>query len=304
MSEYIFPLPVVENIGDPFVLTASDGYYYMYGTSHVEQGGYNVYKSDDLSNWKMMGRCFINPDDSWVYKDFWAPEVIEKDGKFYMFYTAREAERDLLQIGLAVSDTPVGPFVDYLQKPLLDVDYAVIDASILMDDDEIYLYYSRDCSVNVVDGVNRSDIYVVMLDHEFRQKGEPILLFAPTQDWETRLVEENFMWNEGASVIKVDDLYYMTYSGNPFWSFDYAIGVATSTSPVGPFVKYANNPVVKGSISQRVSGTGHNAIFTSHDNSKTYISYHVHKDFDIRGGDRCAIISEVEFTDGALKLIK
>jgi len=303
-KEYIFPKSVVENIGDPFVLTASDGNYYMYGTSHIEQGGYYVWKSSDLTTWEQVGRSFINPENSWVYKDFWAPEVTEHQGKFYMFYTAREVKRDILQIGLAVADSPIGPFIDTLQRPLLDVDYAVIDASVLVDDDgRIYMYYSRDCSVNVVDGLHRSDIYVVELDENFNQKSDPIFLFAPTQIWETTPVEKGWMWNEGASVIKVNNTYYMTYSANPFWSFDYAIGVATSSSPTGSFEKYENNPVLTGSITQKVSGTGHNSIFKSHDSKKTYIAYHIHKDFDIRGGDRCAIISEVEFKNCRMELI-
>ena len=268
-NDYIFPKAVVENIGDPFVLTASDGYYYMYGTSHVEQGGYHVWKSSDLEEWKLEGRSFINPDNSWVYKDFWAPEVIEYKGKYYMFYTAREIERDILQIGLAVADEPIGPFIDKKQSPVLDVDYAVIDASILIDDGKIYLYYSRDCSVNIVDGIHRSDIYVVELDENFDQKDAPVFLFAPTQEWETKLVENGWMWNEGASVIKVGEFYYMTYSGNPFWSFDYAVGLAVSTSPIGPFEKYAKNPVLRGCSEQKISGTGHNSIFTSHDGMKT-----------------------------------
>ena len=303
-QKYTFPTPVVDLIGDPFVLTASDGNYYMYGTSHIEQGGYHVWQSSDLLTWNQLGRSFINPEDSWVYKDFWAPEVIEYKGKYYMFYTAREKKRDILQIGLAVAETPAGPFVDTRGKALLNVDYAVIDASVLVDDDgRIYLYYSRDCSVNVVAGINRSDIYVVELDENFEQIGEPLFLFAPSQKWETNEIEKNFRWNEGASVIKVDGTYYMTYSGNPFWSFEYAIGVATSNSPIGPFTKYENNPVLTGCREQKVSGTGHNSIFKSHDNTKTYIAYHVHQDFTKGGGDRSAIISEVVFKDGSMTLV-
>lgn len=297
MSEYIFPQKVVDLIGDPFVLAASDNNYYMYGTSHIEQAGYHVWKSSDLENWEQIGRSFVNKNDDWAYKDFWAPEVVEYFGKFYMFYTAREKKRDILQIGLAVADNPVGPFSDSLKKPLLNVDYAVIDASVLIDDDSrIYLYFSKDCSVNIVDGFNRSDIYVVELNDKFEQISEPIFLFAPTQDWETKPVEEGWMWNEGASVIKNrDGIYYLTYSANPFWSYEYAIGLATSKCPTGPFEKYASNPILTGSIKQEISGTGHNSIFSSHDKTKTYIAYHVHKDFEKKGGDRSAIISEVVF---------
>ena len=96
------------------------------------------------------------------------------------------------------------------------------------DGGRIYLYYALDCSENVVDGVHRSDVYVVELDENLEQKGEPIFLFSPTQEWEIQELQAGWLWNEGPSVIKVDDLYYMTYSGNPYYSFEFAIGVATS----------------------------------------------------------------------------
>ena len=303
-GNYVFPGAVVENIGDPYVLAASDGIYYMYGTSDIASGGYYVWKSANLKQWALDGVCFERKNSGWGYKDFWAPEVIEYHQKFYMFYTAREEKSDLLKIGVAVSNHPSGPFIDEKKTPILNVDYAVIDASIWMEDGgNIYMYFSRDCSVNVVDGINRSDIYVVELDQEFNQKEEPKFLFSPSQEWEIRSVEKGWQWNEGPSVIKVDGLYYMTYSGNPFWSFDYSIGLAVSTSPTGPFEKYGNNPVVYGSRSQKISGPGHNSIFQSHDKSKTYIAYHIHMDSAVGGGKRKALISQVEFRDGKMELL-
>ena len=294
---------VVAHIGDPFVLTASDGKYYMYCTNHVEIGGYNVWSSSDLENWTLDGQCFKKSDTNWCYKDFWAPEVIEYNNRFYMFYTAREKSTDLLKIGVAVSDKPTGPFIDEKNKPLLDIDYAIIDASVLVDEDKIYMYYSRDCSTNIIDGIHRSDIYAIELDDNFDPISEPLFLFHPTQEWETNPLEKDFLWNEGPSVIKVGDFYYMTYSANPFWSVKYSVGVATSHSPLGPFNKDTNNPVLASELEKGISGPGHNSIFKSHDGTKIYIAYHVHHDPNVGGGDRDAIISEVIFKDGTMNLI-
>ena len=303
-QQYVFPEPVVRHLADPFVLTASDGVYYMYGTSTNEGGVFRAWSSTDLENWQSEGIVFYYRRGDWAYTHFWAPEVVERDGRFYMFYTARERSTNRLHIGLAVSDSPLGPFVDERQRPLLNVNYAVIDAHVFIDDDgRIFMYYSRDCSENVVNGIHRSDIYVVELDEDFEQKGDPIFLFSPTQEWETKDVQLGWLWVEGPSVIKIGDTYYMTYSGNPYYAFEYAIGVATSDSPTGPFEKYEGNPVVQGDMEQNVSGTGHNSIFRSQDGERIYIAYHIHMNPTVGGGSRKVLISQVEFIDGTMRLI-
>ena len=85
-TAYTNPLDV--KFGDPYVLLASDGHYYMYGTGGVEDG-FGCYRSDDLVNWEYLGAVYKgNTPDSWAESCFWAPEVYERDGKFYMFFSA------------------------------------------------------------------------------------------------------------------------------------------------------------------------------------------------------------------------
>ena len=77
------PLPV--QFGDPYVLLASDGIYYMYGTGGGAVDGFSVYSSPDLVNWKAEGQVFRgNVPGSWGVANFWAPEVYERGGKCYM----------------------------------------------------------------------------------------------------------------------------------------------------------------------------------------------------------------------------
>lgn len=151
---YTFPDPVTSQIADPFVLTASDGNYYMYGTNTRSGGalGFPVLASQNLQDWESLGMAYAYNPDGWAVKDFWAPEVLEYHGHYYMFYTARDRTTEMLKIGLAIADSPTGPFRDASDTPLLDVDYAVIDPSPFLDDDgRIYLYYVKDVSENVVD---------------------------------------------------------------------------------------------------------------------------------------------------------
>ena len=304
---FTFPEPVLQNVADPFVLTASDGYYYLYGTgtSASTGGGFRVWRSDNLTDWTAEGLAFSYRRGNWGLSDFWAPEVLEYNNRYYMFYTARDRETGRLNIGVATSDSPMGPFEDERNEPILNFGYAAIDASPFVDEDgRIYMYYARDVSENIISAdLRRSDIYVVELNSEMEVISEPTLLFYPTQAWETQFVQEGWVWNEGPSVIRVDDLYYMTYSGNPYYAFEYAIGLAVADSPVGEFVKDENNPIVQGDKAQRVSGPGHNSIFKSHDGQVTYIAYHTHINFEQGGGEREVRISEVVFENGQMRLV-
>ena len=80
---------------------------------------------------------------------YWAPEVYEVKGKFYLFYSAQwkvnpSHELENFRIGVAVADSPLGPFIDLANRPVFDPGYPVIDANVLFDTDgKAYLYYSR-----------------------------------------------------------------------------------------------------------------------------------------------------------------
>ena len=94
----------VSGIGDPFVLHASDGKYYLYATSFFPadgKEGFNVWQSADLSDWGAPRQCYAADGRSFGYKDFWAPEVTERGGRFYMHYSARWKKNDSLRIGVA-----------------------------------------------------------------------------------------------------------------------------------------------------------------------------------------------------------
>ena len=80
--------PLTVAFGDPFILSASDGKYYMYGTGGVEKG-FAAYSSDNLVDWHFEGEVYSgNQPNSWTVKNYWAPEVYEFDGEYYMFFSA------------------------------------------------------------------------------------------------------------------------------------------------------------------------------------------------------------------------
>ena len=102
--------------------------------------------------------------------------------------------------------------------------------------------------------------------------GEPVALLTPPSslsdpqaEWESRSVtsgEVNRRWTEGSFAFKKDGIYYMMYSANFFGGKNYAVGYATAKSPLGPFAKSADNPVLQKNVEQGgdVTGTGHNMV--------------------------------------------
>lgn len=318
---YSNPLPVA--FGDPFILPAADGKYYMYGTGGVEKG-FGAYSSDDLADWKFEGQVYHGDQPgSWTVKNYWAPEVYEVNGKYYLFFSADwkvnpRNELENFRIGVAMADSPTGPFIELSDEPLFDPGYPIIDANILRHEGKTYLYYSRCCYKNPVesevadwaraqglfDEIEESWVYGVELSNDFTTViGEPVLLLQPptTMDnpqteWESRSVtsgEVNRRWTEGSFAFEHEDKIYMMYSANFFGGQNYAVGYATADHPLGPFTKAANNPVLEKNIDQggEVTGTGHNMVFWSDSGKKMHCVYHGRT--EKTGDERMVFIDEM-----------
>lgn len=281
----------ITRIGDPQILL-HDGMYYCYATGSSE--GFLVWESPDLVHWSAPEMCF-RAIDSWGKSNFWAPEVIEHNGKFIMHYTAKSRELDSLRLGVAVADHPKGPFADVHGAPMFDFGYAAIDGSALVCPEGNFLYFSKDCSENYVDGVKTSQIYCVRLNEELTQVvGEPELMTTPVEEFERKSLsmDEPHLWNEGPCVILLDGKYVMNYSANHFASNEYAICVAVADHPMGPWVKSVNNPVL--SCREGLFGAGHNAFFTAKD-GRLMTSFHIQTDPERPSGNRRTVVGEVAF---------
>ncbi len=300
--------PLTVSLGDPYVLLASDGKYYMYGTDETGKiKGFGVYCSDNLIDWEYKGQVYEgNTPGSWTLKNFWAPEVYERNGKFYMFFSADwkvnpTNEKENFRIGVAVSDKPTGPFKEISDKPLFDPGYPTIDGNILQFKNKTYLYYSRCCyknpvesevaawarKVNLFKEIEESWVYGVEIAPDFKSViGEPVLLLQPPKtmadkqaEWESRSVtggEVNRRWTEGSFAFVHKNMIYMMYSANYFGGKNYAVGYATSANPLGPFKKAENNPVLQKNTENGgiVTGTGHNCVTWSKDKKRMYCVYH------------------------------
>jgi beta-xylosidase len=99
------------------------------------------------------------------------------------------------------------------------------------------------------------------------KKGDPAEVIRPTADWE----HKKGAVTEGPWMLKHKELYYLMYSGSGADGPDYAIGYATAKSPLGPFTKYAGNPIAH--RADGVFGPGHHCVVTGSD-GRFWMVYH------------------------------
>ena len=254
---------------DPFILKYKDTYYlYCTAETHLTDLGIPVYKSKDLIHWE--GPCGKGPhglalykDDVWGNKMFWGGDVIEKNGKFYMFPTVEE------HLVVAVSDSPLGPFKQKIKKPMHEK-IKEIDGSVFIDGNgKAYIYFIR------LDGGNK--IYVAELSNDLLSMKDKTIKFCIESEegtWERGPNKPRAFVTEGAYTFKHNGYYYLTYTANHFMSKDYAVGYATSKKPTGPWKKFKANPILK--ATDEVHGPG-NAIFIKSPSEKEmFIVYHRH----------------------------
>lgn len=302
-ATYTNPLKTTDgdtlHIADPFVYR-HEGTYFLTGTTGNDS--FDYYTSPDMVTWKFGGTLYKRPEEHFGTDCFWAPEVKYYNGQFYMTYSCADPERGILLTCLAVSDTPEGPFRD-LYTPWFAPEYSAIDCHIFVDDDTTpYLYYS--CNGHR-DGYAFGEIYAVRMKADLSEfDGEPRLILKASQPWELVKSDIN-RCNEGPFVFKNGNTYYMTYSANDTGYEHYGVGVATASSPLGPWEKYDDNPLMTTDLDAGVSSPGHNSIIISPDGKEMFIVYHRHADpFGQRPSwDRVLCIDRIYIDkDGRLKI--
>ncbi|TDE11355.1 glycoside hydrolase family 43 protein [Dyadobacter psychrotolerans] len=247
-------------LADPAIFY-SKGTYYLYGTVEGNSNeGLKVYISKDQKNWKEKGYA-LKKGESFGEKGFWAPQVFEYKKKFYMAYVANE------EIAIAVADTPLGPFQQKV-KASLQAPVKQIDPYIYFDSDgRIYLYHVR------LQKGNR--LFVAEMKNDLSAILPETLKECISADfgWENT-ARANWPVAEGPTVLKRDGLYYLFYTANDFRNPDYAVGFATSNSPLGPWKKFGSNPILdRQDIG--MNGTGHGDFYKDKNGALSYV-FHTH----------------------------
>ncbi len=270
-------------LADPTIFH-HDGNYYLYGTSGKDSNlGFEVYVSRDLKSWKRSEKndgYALKKGESYGDKGFWAPQVFEFDGTFYMAYTANE------HIAIATSDSPLGPFTQ-AEKKDLEAPVKQIDPYVFIDDDgKKYLYHVR-----LTEG-NR--LFVAELKDDFSGIKQETLTycFHAEEAWENT-ANSDWTVSEGPAIIKHEGLYYFIYSANDFRNPDYAVGYATSKSPLGPWTKSSSNPIFDKSDAG-INGPGHGDYFVDAKGKLQYV-LHTHNS-DEKVAPRKTAVIELKFS--------
>jgi beta-xylosidase len=254
-----------------YIYPTTDGFPGWSGTQ------FKAFSSDDLVNWTDHGVIFDVPQDTvWAEGRAWAPAMAEKNGKYYFYYSADT------NIGVAVSDSPTGPFVDPLGKPLIPAgQYSgqMIDPMAFTDDDgQSYLYFGNGSG------------YVVKLKDDMISLDGPAVNITPSG------------FREGAFVFKRDGKYYFMWSENDTRDENYRVAYAIGNSPMGPFTK--QSIVLQKDLSLGIKGPGHHSVVQVPGKDEYYIVYHR---FSIPGGDgthREVSIDKMLFNeDGTIRAI-
>lgn len=134
---------------DPAPMVHNDTLYVY--TGHDENNAdffwmqeWRVYSTTDMANWTDHGSPLAIEDFTWGDDRAWAPQCIERNGKFYFYVPLHSKLSEAMAIGVAVGDTPTGPFKDALGKPLVDGSWDYIDPTVFIDDDgQAYLYWGN-----------------------------------------------------------------------------------------------------------------------------------------------------------------
>jgi len=247
---------------DPFILKDGDDYY-LYPTKDSEGWVYDkfhVFHSKDLVNWDGPYLALdLSRDVKWANSQAWAPGLNKYNGKYYMYFSAEA------QIGVAVADSPLGPFKDMLGKPLIKRDEyncQSIDADLFIDEDnQPYLLWGQGkCWIAPLneDMVSFKKEPVLLSDYFYKSRGKDPNVF------------DAGIYNEGPHLQKIDGKYLLTWSNYDTRDPRYQICYAVSDHVYGPYEAPENNRVTQ--PSQSHFGTGHASMAEYKGN--WYLAYH------------------------------
>ena len=171
--------PIVQTwfTSDPAPMVDGDRMYVY--TGHDEDNAdffwmyeWRAYSTTDMVNWTDHGALMSLDTFSWADDRAWAAQTIKRNGKYYWYICAHSKITNGMAIGVAVADSPTGPFKDALGKPLFDNGkWDNIDPTVFIDDDgQAYLYWGN------------PNIYVVKLNDDMVSfKGE-VTMIEQTED--------------------------------------------------------------------------------------------------------------------------
>ncbi|CCH01339.1 glycoside hydrolase family 43 [Fibrella aestuarina BUZ 2] len=263
--------------------------YPTYSDKYNKQVFMDAFSSPDLVNWTKHPRIVDTTAVKWAKRAMWAPSIVEKGGKYFLFFGANDVhEGEIGGIGVAVADKPEGPFRDYLGKPLIGQIHngaQPIDQFVFHDKDgQYYMIYGGWQHCNIA-----------KLNADF--KG-----FTPFDDGKTfrEITPKGYV--EGPFMFRRNGKYYFMWSEGGWTGPDYSVAYAVADSPFGPFERVGKilqqDPTV-------ARGAGHHSVLNVPGTDDWYIVYHRRPLTETDGNHRETCIDRMEFdANGAIKPVK
>lgn len=270
-----------------------DGRYWVFPTYSVnynEQVFMDAFSSPDLVNWTKHERIIDTTEVTWIKYAMWAPAVVKKDNKYYLFFAGNDIKNNdaVGGIGVAVADKPEGPYKDLLGKPLIGqiVNGAQpIDQYVFLDKDgTYYMYYGGWGKCNMV-----------KLKDDFTG-------IVPFDDGELYKDVTPEGYTEGPFMFIRNGKYYFMWSEGTWGGPGYCASYAIADSPFGPFVPEAR---ILQSDPEIAVGAGHHSVIYEPRKDKYYIVYHRRPLNETAGNSRETCIDEMFFDeDGKILPVK
>lgn len=220
-----------------------------------DMADYHVFSTSSLDPLEPVvdhGVVLKTEDVPWVSKQLWAPDAAEKDGKYYLYFPARDKE-GIFRMGVAVGDKPEGPFT--ADPEPIKGSYSIDPACFVDDDGEAYLYFGGlwggqlqcyqggndvfDASLQGPQEPSGADkealgfrVAKMMPDmRQFAEDVREIRILCPDTGKPIPADDHDRRFFEAAWVHKKDGVYYFSYSTGD----THFLAYATGPTPYGPF---------------------------------------------------------------------
>jgi len=251
------------------------GTVYLY-TTHDEDktvrnfftmNDWRCYSSTDMVNWTDHGAIFNFKDFTWARGDAWAGQCVFRNGKYY-FYVPVNQKNGGNAIGVAVSDSPTGPFKDAIGKPLL-TGYGYIDPTVYIDTDgQAYLYWGNPF------------LWYVKLNQDmisYDQKVGVVQIPMTEQSFKLRTIDahKTFAWAKSIdgfasySYKGPDNKYYWYVGAIDKATNKKVIGVGVGNKAIGPFTDLLGKPL----ITEHSDEANLNPTIVVDNNKTTYLTW-------------------------------
>ncbi|MBW7995265.1 MAG: family 43 glycosylhydrolase [Candidatus Glassbacteria bacterium] len=249
---------------DPFCMRWGDAWY-ITGTHHGAHGGsngllYDMYRSADLRSWTHLGGILRRPQyEGSGRANYWAPEIMARDGKFYLYYTAdSNGDNYKRYVRLGIAERIEGPYLD--QGVRLTAQTSIDANPNWTDDGGGWMFFTGNEGNEHV-----GQVLVDRLVSPTETAGEPRKAFPG----------ETVGWEEGAFLVPYAGRYFLFTSMGNWRDGSYHVLLSVSDRPEGPFTRLTDGdkPLVILRSHGSQLGTGHNSVFDGPDD-RLVICYH------------------------------